>query len=307
MHPVPGRDLPGVDPVVQDHRRAPLLEELLHLPRKRRVAPVEPDHQPVLRLAVCPDHPPEPFGVRCKRFLHEDVFAGGKRIDRHRSVEIVSGRYQHRIDPGIVEDRAVVGRAVGKPVLLCDRLRREPRRGRDTGKVHREPGEVRVEGALGVDSGADAPDRPRPGRHLPRNRPGEAGDGAGGARAVRAILQQDADVPLSPGTDQVVGLRRAIEREGMGDQAVEVDPLLPHQFKERLHVPPLRPPDVDRVVYPPLLVVSVVASGAVGPGDDDLRLFLVEDIAGHVHPHVPDDDDPALIPDQAARGLDRGA
>ena len=306
MHPVFGRDLPGVDPVVQDGGGRPVCEEPLHLHGKRGVAAVESDHHPLPGLVSRLDDPAKALDIGRKRLFHEDIFSGTQRLDRHRCVEIVPRRDHHRVDIGVVEDPLVVGGAVGKAVLLRDRLRRESRSGRKPPEVHREAGEVRVEGALGVDPGADAPERPGRGRSLPCPRTGllEADDGTGCVRTVRAVLQENPDEPFLSGVDEVVGPRRLVERERVGDQAVEIDLLLAHQFEERLHVPLLRPPDIDRVVDPPLLVVSVVAAGAVGAGDDDLRLFLVEDVTGHIHADIPDDHDPALAPDQAAGGLD---
>ncbi len=98
MHPVPGRDLPGVDAVVQDGRRRPVRKELLHPPGKRGVAPIEPDHQPLPGLVPCGNDLLKFLDAGGKRLLHEDIFSGTESLGRKASMQVVAGRDQHRID-----------------------------------------------------------------------------------------------------------------------------------------------------------------------------------------------------------------
>ena len=75
-----------------------------------------------------------------------------------------------------------------------------------------------------------------------------------------------------------------------------------HEIEERLHVALLRPADVaGGEVAAALLVVAVVAAGAVRAGHAELELLLVHGRAVDVDPRLADDDDAAAVAREARR------
>ena len=102
--------------------------------------------------------------------------------------------------------------------------------------------------------------------------------------------------------DDAVRLGGIVDREAVRRELRGVHAAGSHEIEERLHVALLGPADVaGGEVAAVLLVVAVVAAGAVRAGHAELELLLVEGRPVDVDPGLPDDDDAAAVAREARR------
>ena len=143
---------------------------------------------------------------------------------------------------------------------------------------------------------APAPIQPTPGWARPTGLDGRPGGAAGapagpGRRGVRVrrgrIGEADRQAGLGPLVQEPVGLVRAADVEGVGDQVGHREPARGEQVEHGFLVPALGPAHLPgRVVDPPGLVGRLVPARPVGAGEQQRDLPLVVRGAARRHAHV---------------------
>lgn len=259
-------------------------------------AAVEADHEHLLRALVRQGLDlGQLVQGQAQGFFHEHVLAGREALFDHGGVGVVAGGDDHGVHGRVGENALRVRGGRGKTELLAQvgsgdaRARRNGRQTRPARLLH-----GRQQHPARIPARPDhADDRRRRGHGLALDR---QGDGAAHVHRVRGIGQDDADIRLRVVRDHAVGFFRVFDGETMGGQRPHVDLAGGHEVEDGLEIALLGPAHVgDGVILRLVLVLRIIAAGAVGAGDLEGQFLLVKDGAGQFEPgHAHQHDAPAL-------------
>ena len=254
-------------------------------------------------------HHARELGVRQRKWLlDEHGFAALEGRARERSVRVMAGCDEQRIDIVVVEDGLGADRCVRKPepALRVDRSQRAA--GRDVHEVDVRCGrKVRQQHRRRVVTGADEPDpqwssgaRDRATgcpcrRRLDRNR-------TRGDRRQRArILEQVADAAHAAGHQAGIDLGCDVDGERLRHEGLDVEEVTREQIDEAREIAPFRPADIGRRIVDALELVAVVVSpGSVGAREADVELLVVVGVPREIEAALPDVHDPGAVPSERA-------
>ena len=295
----------GVDPGHHHQPGASPRESVAHAAGKGRKPAIEPDHQPGTGSAngFCEGF--QLLLIHRRGFLEEYVASCGQSPDCKRRVRVVPCSDHHRVDVRATQD--VVersGNTVRAKLVRCVPRAEPAARGRANEAYPGHLLERREQHAGSKGARSDCCHSQRARDPLAR-RSGRRRKAALGR--LRLVCQKHAQVRLCPlSGNERVSVERLLEREPVREQALHVQASRTNCAQHRLQIPSLSPSHVpDGIVLAALLVVAVVASGAVAAGYDDLDLLLEVGLAWELHRQRSDDADTRPVTRQLAGKSER--
>jgi hypothetical protein len=295
VHPVPGRNVAGIDRD-QDGLRAGG-QQRAHLLDVRREAAVEADHDEGPRRPAPGRLDRAEFRrVQGQRLLDEHRLAGIERVGGKARVAAVARRDHDQVGLGIGQHGRGVGGGGGEAVFAPDMAAADAVGGGDLAEGRAGLGEGGYQGAPGEFAGADAADPRRAGQRGARGRRQRDLDRRlrRRCRVIGRVFQQDAEALLIQ--QRGIGGRRLGQRETVGDERRIVERAGGREVEDRLEIALLRPPNVSKRIIPALIFVErIVSSRPVRAGDLEGQLLLVEIGARQLQPDDTDQHDPPTL------------